>query len=185
MNKQRIMVHVLARPSGNGGETNLDIKEGGSKRWCSKCDVRHTEILITGRREECLCPRHTSHKARALQNPECGSHLGRDLPLHQPLLCGLTQGSWCWLQWAGAFLGSWSSWSRGHCLPGHGQPLLSTAPVPFRGSLAHSWRTFLALLGGHRDLCPSTHLVAFLWGIYGSSLTSLVTCLNKWFEYGD
>lgn len=188
------MARGLARPGGNGGETKLGIKEAGrkesSKRWCTKCDVRYTEILISGRREEYLCTRHTSHKAELCRAQSmahsCGGWAGvspgqGSAPPSAPAVWA-HPGEQCWLHWAGASLGSWRGATA--CLD-LGQPLLSTVPVHFRGSVSHSWNIFWALFCGHRDLCPSTHLVALLWEIYGSSLTSWVTCLNKWFECGD
>lgn len=122
--------------------------------------VRHTDILIIGRREECLCPSHTSHKARTLHNPEHGSrrpveavlvfHLGRALPLHQP--CYVSSLRWASAGWRGqaASLGSWSSGTA--CLAVW-QPLLSAAPLYPLEALSHNWKTFLASLGGtHRSL---------------------------------
>lgn len=106
--------------------------------------VRHTDILIIGRREECLCPSHTSHEARTLHNPEHGSrrpveavlvfHLSRAQPLHQP--CYVSSLRWASAGWRGqaAPLGSWSS---GHCLPGRVAALAEhCSPVPFRGPVS-------------------------------------------------
>lgn len=62
--------------------------------------------------------------------------------------------------------------------------LVSTIPIHPLGALhLVTGRVFLSLFGRHTDLCLATYLVGFLGGIYGSSLTSQVAWLHKWFEH--